>query len=77
MGDEAMGMAAQWSDQGIITESFGQFLIFIISKCVRVILLTFVYVPYGWGAKLPLYRGYPNCTGLAQLTTDNSFTIIK
>ena len=35
------------SDQRIITEKFGQFLIFIISKCVSVILLAYVYVPYG------------------------------
>ena len=41
------------SDQGIITEKLGQFLIFIISKCVSVILHTYVYAPYG-GLNSPL-----------------------
>ena len=46
---------AQWSDQWIITEKFGQFLIFIISTCGSVIILTYMHVPYGGGgAKLPL-----------------------
>ena len=31
------------SDQGIITEILGQFLIFIISKCVSVIILTYMH----------------------------------
>ena len=34
------------SDQGIITEILGQFLIFIISKCVSVIILTYMHVPF-------------------------------
>ena len=34
------------SDQGIIPEILGQFLIFIISKCVSVIILTYKHVPY-------------------------------
>ena len=34
------------SDQGIITEILGQFLIFIISKCVSVIILTYMHVTY-------------------------------
>ena len=41
------GVFSRGSDQGIITGKFGQFLIFIISKCVSVISLTYVYVPYG------------------------------
>ena len=36
-------------DEEIITEIFGQFLIFIISKCVSVIFHIYVYVPYGGG----------------------------
>ena len=32
--------------KGIITEILGQFLIFIISKCVSVIILTYKHVPY-------------------------------
>ena len=35
------------SDQGIIPEILGQFLIFIISKCVSVIILTYVHVIFG------------------------------
>ena len=34
------------SDQGIIPEILGQFLIFIISKCVSVIILTYMHVTY-------------------------------
>ena len=34
------------SDQGIITEILGQFLIFIISKCVSVIILTYMHVTF-------------------------------
>ena len=34
------------SDQGIIPEILGQFLFFIISKCVSVIILTYKHVPY-------------------------------
>ena len=34
------------SDQGIITEMLGQFLIFIISKCVSVIILTYMHVTF-------------------------------
>ena len=34
------------SDQGIIPEMLGQFLIFIISKCVSVIILTSMHVPF-------------------------------
>ena len=30
----------------MITEILGQFLIFIISKCVSVIVLTYMHVPY-------------------------------
>ena len=32
--------------QGIITEILGQFLIFIISKCVSVIILTYMHVTF-------------------------------
>ena len=34
------------SDQWIITEILGQFLIFIISKCVSVIILTYMHVTF-------------------------------
>ena len=34
------------SDLGIITEILGQFLIFIISKCVSVIILTYMHVTF-------------------------------
>ena len=34
------------SDQGIIPETLGQFLIFIISKCVSVIILTYMHVTF-------------------------------
>ena len=34
------------SDQGIITEILGQFLIFVISKCVSVIILTYMHVTF-------------------------------
>ena len=44
-----LGQCVNVVDQGIITEILGQFLIFIISKCVSVILHTYVYVPYGGG----------------------------
>ena len=33
-------------DQGIITEILGQFLIFVISKCVSVIILTYMHVTF-------------------------------
>ena len=34
------------SDQWIITEILGQFLIFIITKCVSVIILTYMHVTF-------------------------------
>ena len=34
------------SDQGIIPDTLGQFLIFIISKCVSVIILTYMHVTF-------------------------------
>ena len=37
------------SDQGIIPEILGQFLIFIISKCVSVIILTYMHVTFRGG----------------------------
>ena len=37
------------SDQGIIPETLGQFLIFIISKCVSVIILTYMHVTFRGG----------------------------
>ena len=41
------GQCVNLVDQGIITEILGQFMIFIISKCVSVIILTYMRVPYG------------------------------
>ena len=41
-----VGQCVNVVDQGIITEMLGQFLIFIINKCVSVITLTYMNVPY-------------------------------
>ena len=41
------------SDQGIIPDTLGQFLIFIISKCVSVIILTYMHETYR-GVNTPL-----------------------
>ena len=42
-----VGQCVNVVDQGIITEILGQILIFIISKCVSVIILNYMHVPYG------------------------------
>ena len=42
------------SDQGIITEILGQFLIYINSKRVSVIILTYKHEPYRGQNNLPL-----------------------
>ena len=59
-----VGQCVNVVDQGIITEILGQFLIFILSKCVSVILHTYVYAPYG--GETPPCRGnlgaYPTPT---------------
>ena len=41
-----VGQCVNVVDQGIITEILGQFLIIIISKCVSVIILIYMHVPY-------------------------------
>ena len=42
-----VGQCVNVVDQRIINEILGQFLIFIISKCVSAIILTYMHVPYG------------------------------
>ena len=41
-----VGQCVNVVDQGLITKILGQLLIIIISKCVSVIILTYMHIPY-------------------------------
>ena len=53
-----IGQCVNVVNQGIITEILVQFLIFEIRKCVSVIILHYMHVPYGGGGAKYSLMGY-------------------